>query len=414
MKILSYVSKIYEPKLHGLTNDKSGLALYVHDIVRYLASHAQSCVTTFQFTEGGMVDEVKYVRHTKSDILKFVSLKKLFESIWILIKAEGGLTAKLKRAYFHLDVMRFESVIENEQPDIVNIHGCNVEMFNQIEVCQRHNVPFVISLHGLIGIDKTVIGTKEIKAIEGTVLKAADEGNWPIVAISTGVKNRAIKHYALVREKNIHIILNGCPSLSQSCSTTVGWCDDILSQGRMIVVCIGSICERKNQMQLIEAWGQLPEKLRVQYELVLLGKDLTGGTAQKCIDNLPTTAHIRICGFLEKPALQYIYEHTSLNVLASKDEGFGLSIIETMSYGVPSVFFNDIDAAMDLYSPETAILVNDRATSTLSKSIEEALIRKWDRNFIAARSKMFSMERVAESYMNLYRSICESSNKSHV
>lgn len=414
MKVLSYVSKIYEPKLRGLTNDKSGLALYVHDIVRYLASYAQSCVTTFQFTEGGVIDGVYYIRHTKSDILKYVTIKKLFESIWLFIKSEGGIKAKLKRAYFHLDVMRFESVVVNEKPDIVNIHGCNVEMLGQIEVCKRLDVPFVVSLHGLIGIDKTVIGTKEIKAIEGKVLKAADDNNWPVVAISTGVKNRAISHYALRREKNIHIILNGCPSLSKSSSTSVEWCNDILSQGRRIVVCIGSICERKNQMQLIEAWGLIPKELREQYELVLLGKDLTGGAAQKCIDNLSAMVHIRICGFLEKPALQYIYEHATLNVLASKDEGFGLSIIEAMNYGVPSVFFHDIDAAMDLYSPETAILVTDRATASLAKGIGEALIKRWDKNFIEARSRMFSMEHVAESYMNLYRSICESRDKRNV
>ena len=244
MRVLTYVSKIYEPEQNLLTNDRSGLALYVHDIVRYLAPKCEAFVLTNQPNRGAVIKNIHYIEHKKINLLKWNSLYKILAALKCFCTAKGSLGYRLKCAYYRLDLATFKHELARIKPDIVNIHGCNLEIMRQVQLCKDAGIPFVISLHGLIGIDPTVKGAPELKALEGVVLKRADEERWPIVAISSGVRDRAVKHYGLKDASNIHVILNGTEQNIEAPTNPVKLCDDHILSGRKIITCVGGLSKR--------------------------------------------------------------------------------------------------------------------------------------------------------------------------
>lgn len=409
MRVLTYVSKIYEPEQNLLTNDRSGLALYVHDIVRYLAPKCEAFVLTNQPNIGAVIKSIHYIEHKKINLLKWNSLYNILAALKCFCTAKGSLGYRLKCAYYRLDLATFKHELARIKPDIVNIHGCNLEIMRQVQLCKDAGIPFVISLHGLIGIDPTVKGAPELKALEGIVLKKADEERWPIVAISSGVRDRAVKHYGLKDASNIHVILNGTEQNIEAPTNPVKLCDDHILSGRKIITCVGGLSKRKNQKQLVSAWALVPEKIRNNYAVIFFGNDLTNGaiSTQICQEELQNSMYVY--GFAKKEEVNYAYKHAVLNILPSIDEGFGLSIVEAMTFGVPSVIFDDIDAAQDLYDECSIIFPKDRTTHSLADAIEVALSKEWDAELIKKHGKKFSMNNVSDQYMSLYKEVISNS-----
>jgi glycosyltransferase involved in cell wall biosynthesis len=304
-----------------------------------------------------------------------------------------------------LDVATFRHTLNDVHPDIVNIHGCNPQVMNQIRACQQVGVPFVISLHGLIGLNPTVKTTPELRRLEGKLLRIAELHQWPIVAISSGVKRRAIDYYELKKPDNIRIILNGTEQNEIEPSTPVNICDEVITSGRKIITCIGSLSKRKNQEQVVDAWAQLPNSIRRQYAVIFFGNDLTRGQITTRINELGLSNEMYVYGFANRAQVNYALERACLNVLASIDEGFGLSVIEALTFGVPSVIFSDIDAAYDLYDECAITLITDRSTVALAKGIQISLAKNWDKDKIIQFAHNFSMDKVCEQYLQLYREI---------
>jgi glycosyltransferase involved in cell wall biosynthesis len=257
----------------------------------------------------------------------------------------------------------------------------------------------------LIGLNPTVKTTPELRRLEGKLLRIAELHQWPIVAISSGVKRRAIDYYELKKPDNIRIILNGTEQNEIEPSTPVNICDEVITSGRKIITCIGSLSKRKNQEQVVDAWAQLPNSIRRQYAVIFFGNDLTRGQITTRINELGLSNEMYVYGFANRAQVNYALERACLNVLASIDEGFGLSVIEALTFGVPSVIFSDIDAAYDLYDECAITLITDRSTVALAKGIQISLAKNWDKDKIIQFAHNFSMDKVCEQYLQLYREI---------
>ena len=103
--------------------------------------------------------------------------------------------------------------------------------------------------------------------------------------------------------------------------------------------------------------------------------------------------------------IEKILQVADLNIVASLDEGFGLSIIEAYAYGVPTVTFSDLDAITDLYEANAMILVEKRNTESLAEGMKTALEKKWNKLEIEKFGKRFSIETMAKQYVDIYKRI---------
>lgn len=105
----------------------------------------------------------------------------------------------------------------------------------------------------------------------------------------------------------------------------------------------GATDERKNHKRLIEAFAQLPEGVRANYQLAIVGKinqaDTT--TFQEHAQRAGLSAsEMVITGEVSDDELIQLYSTTELFVFPSWHEGFGLPALEAMSCGAPVIAAN--------------------------------------------------------------------------
>ena len=92
----------------------------------------------------------------------------------------------------------------------------------------------------------------------------------------------------------------------------------------------------KNQCKLIEAYEKLPPGLTARYKLVLGGADWHGAEVIHArAAASPLAGQILLPGFIAEEDLEEIYRGAAAYVFPSLFEGFGLSLIEAMNYGIP-------------------------------------------------------------------------------
>ena len=398
MTILFLSPYIYDSKHKEFSRNKTGFGLFVPEMATSIGAHEKVFLLAYVPTRGFILSknfgECIVLRHSFfSAFLCFswVGIKNGFRELW---NTKITLRDRIHRLYYWLNYGYIKKTIKRIKPDIVHIQNINKPF---IHVCNEIKTPYLITLHGIDGLREdfnSYLAKEEIDFI-----KKAYIDNVPLAVISTGIKKRIQNEYLNGKNaENIFVVPNGT-NLSRTSEL-------LYTEKKKVVVAIGSLCYRKNQIQIIEAIKQLGSKFD-EYQLHLCGADMMNGELQNKVKDYHLDDRVFFHGFISPKQIDRLLDNSILNILASKDEGFGLSVIEAFSHGVPTVTFSDLDAVEDLYSEEAMLLCNNRSTSELAKTIHKALNKEWDANLIRNHANRFSLEIMATKYLAIYKTILE-------
>jgi len=104
---------------------------------------------------------------------------------------------------------------------------------------------------------------------------------------------------------------------------------------------VGTLEPRKNLRRLLNAYASLPESLRNSYQLVIAGGSGWGGVdVVQLAATLGIADHVVVTGYVDDAQLAGLYAHARFLAMPSLYEGFGLPLVEAMSYGVPVLTSN--------------------------------------------------------------------------
>jgi len=89
-------------------------------------------------------------------------------------------------------------------------------------------------------------------------------------------------------------------------------------------------------------------------------------------------------GFVRQDEMASYFYDSSLFVLTSQTEAFGLVLAEAMSYGVPCVAFDSASGARAQITPEVGVLIKNRDQGEMAKKIvgllrDEAGLKKYQK-----------------------------------
>lgn len=407
MKIMILAPYIYDKDMPEFSINKTGFGIMVNDIVKSIAEIEEVELVTRVITDARRKHDGKYklISHTWKQVIMSANIGDWAMSIKVFFATKGTLKDKLRKMFYCLDRGYVRKCIMTSNPDVVHIHGIGSITKSYIEICEELQQKYMVTLHGLIGLNESVKVSEDERNIEKNFLRYADEKNIPVSVISSGMKNRIEKNYLMHTADNITVITNGThiPDIHK-----IDDKDDIrrkynLSDTCKICVVIGSIMERKNQIQIVEAFAQLDEDIRENCAVFMCGRDMLEGAVEKRISELGCEKRIFTLGFVSHKEIEKILQVADLNIVASLDEGFGLSIIEAYAYGVPTVTFSDLDAITDLYEANAMILVEKRNTESLAEGMKTALEKKWNKEEIRNYSRNFSIENMAALYLESYK-----------
>lgn len=398
MKVLICCSNLYEETLQQFHKNKNGFSLMVSDIAKSLSEFDDVYILTHVITESCSVNKVKFVSHQIVDILSKIKHQNVFEGIKNCCSFSMPLALRLRYLYYSMDKGAIEETIKRITPDIVSIHGIGYATKPYIDVCEKMQIPYTVTLHGLIGLDSSVRALKQDKLLERSFLKNSEKKGIPVSVISTGIKKRIIDAYSLQHGDNIRVILNGTSFRNDRLSL-----QDIrkkyeIPEGKHIAISVGNITINKNQIQIVRAYDMLPQRIKDKLTILFPGREVDNGEMRKLISEKGYENNLILCGFVKREEMPDYYRCADINLFVSLNDGFGLPIIEGYVYGLPAVTFRDLDAIGDLFCPDALVLSAGRSDRDLADAIEMALNKHWDRQKIMLFSQHYTLKDMAKKY----------------
>lgn len=169
-----------------------------------------------------------------------------------------------------------------------------------------------------------------------------------------------------------------------------------------IAVCVGKISHQKGQDLLVQIW----EKVALKYpdwQLHLYGKENKGFLETNLLKN-------NVFYFPPTKDLPEVYGNSSIYLMTSRFEGFGMVLIEAMEFGVPCVSFNCNYGPSDIISNnEDGFLVENENLDLFSAKvitlIENETLRKEMGKKAKQNVKRFSASRIVQQWDELFRSL---------
>jgi len=195
----------------------------------------------------------------------------------------------------------------------------------------------------------------------------------------------------------IHLGLNNETFRRYSDAELAGF-DKLPDKDVKYILFVGSIEPRKNLERLIQAYAGMPERLKKEYKLLLVG--YKGWNNKEIHSQIEAEKeNVYYLGFVTDRELAMVYNLAHIFVYPSLYEGFGLPPLEAMACGVPvltsdipcikevcqdATYFIDPLSAESIRDGLTDMIENSKVTDGLrQKGLEH--IKKFDWNVTAVK-----------------------------
>lgn len=169
------------------------------------------------------------------------------------------------------------------------------------------------------------------------------------------------------------------------------------------ILFVGTLEPRKNLKRLLTAYSKLPEVLKQQHPLVIAGGQGWGGIdVTQLLGGLNLRSYVRVVGYVDDALLATLYANALFVAMPSLYEGFGLPLVEAMSFGKAVLV-----GAGSL--PEVAGLAGIVIDPLDETSIEQGLLylcdatkRSQQERYALSRAESFTWDKAAEQSYDVF------------
>jgi glycosyltransferase involved in cell wall biosynthesis len=168
---------------------------------------------------------------------------------------------------------------------------------------------------------------------------------------------------------------------------------------RPFVLNVGGLDERKNTWRLLDAFAQLPKRLRrgLQFVLTFSTTPTCRAEVVKYARRIGIGEQVILTGEVSDEALRVLYQRCAMFVMPSLYEGFGLPLLEAMSCGAVVVAGNN-SSQVEVVG-DAGLLVNASDTGEISAKIAQVLeqptLARTLKERAVSQARQFSWERTA-------------------
>ena len=170
------------------------------------------------------------------------------------------------------------------------------------------------------------------------------------------------------------------------------------------LIAVGRLSPEKGFDDLVKVFGLVHEK-RPDTKLFLIGDGMEWPRIRRLVDERGLSKSIIMPGFLNQKEIEKYYRQSSIYVMTSHTEAFGLVLAEAMSHGLPCVAFDSASGARELLGDGTGILVKRRSCNDMASKIIKLLDTTQERKVLSRMSlkkvQGFSSEKIASSWQNI-------------
>lgn len=137
------------------------------------------------------------------------------------------------------------------------------------------------------------------------------------------------------------------------------------------LVSVGRFSKEKAFEDLIEVIGIVKKDIP-NIHLNLVGDGKLKNDITNKIESLDLKENIKLCGYLSQSEIKKVMLESSLYVMTSLTESFGLVLIEANSYGIPCIAFDSASGAKQIIENKE-LLISNRDKEKMAKLIVKLL-----------------------------------------
>ncbi len=224
-----------------------------------------------------------------------------------------------------------------------------------------------------------------------------------VIAVSKTTKKDIIKFYQVPEEK-IEVIYNGYEKTSPQHPSLI----KEKKKGQYILYA-GTLQPRKNIDTLIEAFYKF-RKNYPEFKLVIVGKK--GWLYEhifKKVDELNLKKEVVFKGYVSDDELSVLYRDAFCFVMPSLYEGFGIPIVEAMSFGCPVI--SSFTSSLPEVGGDACLYFDPRSPQELAKKLKKLTENRKLRSDLIKkgreRIKLFSWQKCAEETLKVIQQTCQ-------
>ncbi|GEM_PF-2575533 len=298
----------------------------------------------------------------------------------------------------------FIDVLQELKPDFVLIHGGLDFSLDCICECKKKNIPFAYVSHLYEGEQNYYEGDSALRRFENNIFSMDDIN---IITVSDGMRLRILKEHGNIKACNIKTIRNAVDINKLNANNVDNQIlKKLKANKKRILLCVGTIHPRKNQLQLVDAYKLLSDEVKNELCIVLCGKDsknnpMANELRQRIAENKLDDSIIYL-GTIKQSEMAIIYQYADGLISASLCEGLSLVVLEMLNFGKPIIMFEDNETAVDVNSETAVELIHGHSDEQLAEGIERWFYKDWNENEIIEYAKEFTMEKVADEYVDYF------------
>lgn len=151
------------------------------------------------------------------------------------------------------------------------------------------------------------------------------------------------------------------------------------------VLAVGRLSYEKGFDLLLRAWSIVCEK-NPEWTLTIVGSGVEKRELEKLAQDLDIHRTVIFAGATDNIAT--FYNRSSIFCLSSRHEGFGLVLVEAMSFGMPSVAFDCDCGPSELLNADNGLLIKSGDVDSFAKAINFLIDNDNIRQRMSANSKL--------------------------
>jgi glycosyltransferase involved in cell wall biosynthesis len=286
MKILHFPAYITINEYKAFSRSTSGYGYMTIDIATSIARQGidVDLLTQSNITKGLKYENVNILTRTWWNILSNIRLSDIWLAFRTIIKDHVALKKTPNNVLYNISRGYFSHILKKNKYDLIHIHGIGHYTLPIITVCEKNNVKYLVTLHGLNSFSHSINATKWERQNEKKFLQKALDENTPVSVISTGIKQTILNHFKIKDSINFKVILNACEVNSKESLVFFNIRENYgIPKTNRIIVCVGNIGNNKNQIQIVRSYSLLPDIIKKSLTLLMLGRDSTNGLVQNKI-----------------------------------------------------------------------------------------------------------------------------------
>lgn len=281
---------------------------------------------------------------------------------------------------------KIQRLLKTIKPDVISVCDDGIKGLC-FPLLIKTNCPVIYERHAAL---KLTIGSGKNALLKKLIIQKSIKKFNAFVVLTEGNK----KDWPQV---NCTVIPNPSPYKELKNKST-------LNESEQLVVAVGSQDYNKGYDRLIEIW-KIVNKACKNWRLEIYGKKKEDLNLQEKVNELRLNSSIKF----NEPTdcIEAIYKKSSIYVMTSRSEGFGMVLIEAMTYGVPCIAFNCPHGPADIIEHnKNGILVENDDIDSFAKAIIKLINNKDVRQNFALNAmnsvKKYDIENIMPKWNNLF------------